>query len=326
MFDRFSRLAHAAWLSVLCLSGTALAAEPYPSKPITLVVPFAYGGGNDLLARLVAEKMSRSLGQPFVIDNKVGGGGIVGCRFVAKAAPDGYTLLLGFTGTLAVNPTLYTNAGYNTQKDFEPVGRIGWLPMVLVVNSASKWMNLKDVIEAAKQSPGKVSFGSGGAGTLLHIAPEMVASRAGVQFTHVPYKSTAPAVTDLLGGQIDMMFSSPVAVTGSIGTGRLRALAVTGTSRVEQLAGVPTMAESGLPGFSAISSYGLVAPVKTPQAVIAVLNKALNDALALEDVKKKLAVDSTVPQPGTPKDYERDLKAESESWGSMVKKLGLKAD
>ncbi len=325
MFRKFPLFLCASWF---CLSacGAAIAADSYPSKPITLVVPFAYGGGNDLLARLVAEKMSRSLGQPVVVDNKAGAGGVIGSRFVAKSAPDGYTLLLGFTGTLAVNPSLYANAGYDTQKDFEPIGRIGSLPMVLVVNSASKWMSLKDVIDAAKQHPGKLSFGSSGAGTLLHIAPEMVASRAGIQLLHIPYKSTAPAVTDLLGGQIDMMFSSPVAVAGSISGGKLRAIAVTGAARDETLPGVPTMAESGLPGFTAISSYGLLAPAKTPQPVIKILNKALNDALALDDVKKKLAADATVPLPGTPNDYARDLKAETDTWGSMVRKLGLKAE
>ncbi len=324
MIKKFIAIACTGFYSVFMHA--ALAADVYPSKPITLVVPFAYGGGNDLLARMVAEKMGKTLGQPVVVDNRAGAGGVVGSRYVAKSAPDGYTLLLGFTGTLAVNPSLYTNAGYDTQKDFEPVGRIGSLPMVLVVNSNSKITSLKDLIETAKKDPGKLSFGSGGAGTLLHIAPEMVANRAGIQLMHVPYKSTAPAVTDLLGGQIDMMFSSPVAVASNINGGKLRAIAVTGLTRADILPGVPTMAESGLPGFSAISSYGLVAPAKTPPAIIATLNKALNDALALDEVKKKMLADATVPQPGTPRDYAGALKAETDSWGAMVKKLGLKEE
>lgn len=311
-----------------CLSfaHAALAADVYPSKPITLVVPFAYGGGNDFLARMVAEKMGKSLGQPVIVDNRAGAGGVVGSRYVAKSAADGYTLLLGFTGTLAVNPSLYANAGYDTQRDFEPIGRIGALPMVLVVNSNSKITSLRELIEAAKKDPGKLSFGSGGAGTLLHIAPEMVANRAGIKLMHVPYKSTAPAVTDLLGGQIDMMFSSPVAVASNISGGKLRAIAVTGLTRADILPNVPTMAESGLPGFSAISSYGLVAPAKTPQAIISVLKKALNESLALDEVKKKMLADATVPLPGTPNAYELALKAETDTWGNMVKKLGLKED
>ena len=308
------------------MMSTAHAADAFPTKPIMLVVPFAYGGGNDLLARMVAEKMGKILGQPVVVDNRVGAGGVVGSRYVAKSAPDGYTLLLGFTGTLAVNPSLYANPGYDTQKDFEPVGRIGSLPMVLVVNSNSKITSLMDRNDTAKKEPRKLSFGSGGAGTLQHIAPEMVANRAGIQLMHVPYKSTAPAVTDVLGGQIDMVFSSPVAVASNISAGKLRAIAVTGPTRADILPNVPTMAESGLPGFSAISSYGLVAPAKTPPAVIAVLNKALNESLALDDVKKKMLADATVPQPGTPRDYERALKAETDTWGSMVRKLGLKED
>ena len=315
-----------AFLSVFGLSNAALAADIYPSKPITMVVPFGPGGGNDLLGRLMATHMSKSLGQPVIVENKAGAGGVVGTRYVAQSAPDGYKILLAFTGTMAVNPVLYRSAGFNTEKDFAPIGRIGTLPMVLVVNSSSKWKSLQDLISAAKAKPGKYSFGSGGAGTLLHLAPEMIANRVGIDLLHIPYKSTAQAAADLLGGQIDMMFSSPVAVAGAIKSDRLRAIAVTGPTRTETLPDVPTIAESGLPGFSILSSYGLLAPAGTPKPIIAKLNQALNDALASDEVKTRLKAEATVPEPGTPDSYAVDLKSESETWGAMVKKLGLKED
>ena len=325
MRRRVLALVWASLLSVVVLSPVAGAAESYPTRPITLVVPFAVGGGNDALARLVAEYMGRSLGQSVIVDNRAGGGGVVGTRFVAKSQPDGYTLLLGFTGTMAVNPVLYKSPGYDTHKDFEPIGRIGSLPMVLVVNAASKWMSLKDVIDYAKRNPGKVTYGSGGAGTLLHIAAEMVAARGGIQLSHIPYRSTGPAVIDLLGGQIDMMFSPPVAVSGNIADGKLRVIAVTSTSRLPAYPSVPTLAEAALPGFYALPTYGLLAPAKTPSGIVTVLNKALNEALNTDQVKKRLAADTTEPLPGTPQEYASSLNAESETWGSTVKKLGISA-
>jgi tripartite-type tricarboxylate transporter receptor subunit TctC len=311
------------WLYV---AAPAYAAEDYPTRPIMLIVPFPPGGGNDTLARVVGEKMSDSLGQRVIIENRVGGAGTIGTRFVAKSPPNGYTILLGFTGTLAINPTLFTNAGINPLKDFEPIGRISSLPLILVVNSASKYKTLGELIEYAKQNPGKLNYASSGNGTTIHLASEMLASRAGIQLTHVPYRGTALAATDLLGGHVDMFISTVGVASGNIKTGALRALAVVNPTRLEMFPEVPTMTELGYAGYSAMSLYGLVAPAGTPRPIIARLNKALNDALALDDVRNNLAQEAGLPLPGTPEEYGQELKADAESWGAIVKKLGLKVE
>ncbi len=313
----------ASWFYV---AGPAYAAEDYPTRPIILLVPFPPGGGNDALARVVGEKMSHSLGQSVIIDNRVGGAGTIGTRFVAKSPPNGYTILLGFTGSLAINPTLFANAGIDPLKDFEPIGRITALPLVLVVNSTSKFKTLGELIEYAKKNPGKLNYASSGNGTTIHLASEMLVSRAGIQLTHIPYRGTALAATDLLGGHVDMFISTVGVASGSIKTGKLRALAVVNPTRLEIFPEVPTMTELGFPGYSAMSLYGLVAPAGTPRPIIDRLNKALNDALALDDVRSNLAQDAGLPLPSTPEEYGQELKADAESWGAMVKKLDLKVE
>jgi tripartite-type tricarboxylate transporter receptor subunit TctC len=323
MFWKAFAIICASWLSV---SAPAYAVDPYPTKPITLLVPFPPGGGNDALARVVAEKMSHSLGKPVVIDNRVGGAGTIGTRFVAKSAPDGYMILLGFTGSIAINPTLMASAGIDPVKDFEPIGRISSLPIILVVNSASRFKTLGELIDYAKQNPGKLNYASSGNGTTIHIASEMLASDAGVQITHVPYRGTGLAATDLLGGHVDMFMSTIGVASGSIKSGLLRALAVANPKRLADFPDVPTLAEAGYPKVNGLSLYGLVAPAGTPRPIIDRLNKALNDALALDDVRGKLAQDAGLPEPGTPDEYGREVKADAISWGDMVRKLGLRIE
>jgi tripartite-type tricarboxylate transporter receptor subunit TctC len=298
-------------------------AQNYPERPITLVVPFAPGGSTTIVARTIADKLGEQLGQQVVVDNRAGAGGTIGTKSVAKATPDGYTILLGYTGTLAVGPTFYPNARYDPRKDFAPIGCIGTAPNTVTVHPSFPAKTIAELIAYAKDNPGKVNFGSAGIGTLSHIAGEHLATMAGVKLTHVPYKGTGPAMTDLLGGHIPMAFAPIPAVHGAAEGGQLRVIAVTAPKRSSLLPNVPTVAESGLPGYEAVLRYGLVAPAGTPRPVIERLNKALNTALASEEVKKRLALDGAEPQPGTPESYAADIDREETQWAKVVKAIGI---
>src|SRR5213080_5273257 len=255
-------------------------AQNYPTRAITLVIPFAPGGSTTIVGRVIADKMSELLGEKVVVDNRPGAGGTVGTRAVAKSEPDGYTLVLGYTGTLAIGPSLYKNAGYDPRKDFAPIGLIGNAPNSLVVHPSFPANTIAELIAYAKANPGKVNFGSAGAGTASHITGEYFAASAGIKLVHIPYKGTGPALTDLLGGHIPMAFAPIPASHPNVSAGKLRALAVTSITRSGLLPDVPTMIEAGLSGFDASLSYGLVAPAGTPRPIIDKLNKALRDALA----------------------------------------------
>jgi tripartite-type tricarboxylate transporter receptor subunit TctC len=314
-----------SWLCLLVMA-PVYAADDYPNRPITLIVPFPPGGGNDALARIVAEKMSSFLDKPIVVENRVGGAGTLGTRFVAKSPPDGYTLLLGFTGSIAINPTLIPGAGIDPVKDYQPVGRIGSLPLILVVYSGSKFKTLSELVEYAKRNPGKVNYASSGTGTTIHLASEMLAREAGIELTHIPYRGTGPAITDVLGGQVDMFMSTVGAASQNIKAGTLRALAAISAARLDGFPDVPTIAEAGYPRVSGMSLYGILAPAGTSKLVVERLNRALNKALILEDVKSRLAGDAVLPLPGDPDDYRRDLEADADTWGAMVRTLGLKVE
>ena len=305
--------------------GTA-AAQDYPSRPITLVVPFPPGGSTTIVARIVADKMSEALGQSIVVDNRSGAGGTVASRAVSKTAGDGYTILLGYTGTLAIAPTLYGNVGYDPRKDFEPIGRIGTAPSTLVVHPSMPIYSVAELIAYAKANPGKLNFGSAGVGTVSHVCGEYFATVAGVRLTHIPYKGTGPAITDLLGGHIPMAFAPVPATHENALNGKLRMLAVTSAVRSTLLPDVPTIAEVALPGFEAVLRYGLVAPSGTPHAIIDRLNAALNAALASDEVRKRLAIDGAEPLPGTPGDYANDIDREEAQWSKVVKASGAKAE
>src|SRR5712691_7159788 len=306
------------WLAAALITGLGLPAAPaaaqdYPHRPITLVVPFPPGGSTTIVARIVADKMSETLGQSIVVDNRGGAGGTVGSRAVTKTAPDGYTILLGYTGTLAIGPSLYNNAGYDPRKDFEPIGRIGTAPNTLVVHPSTPVHSVAELIAYAKANPGKVNYGSAGIGTVSHVCGEYFATAAGVKLTHIPYKGTGPAIIDLLGGHIPMAFAPVPATHENAKSGKLRMLAV-------------TIAEAALPGFEAVLRYGLVAPPGTPAAIVARLNAALNTALKSEDVRARLAIEGAEPLPSTPADYGADIDREETQWSKVVKSSGAKAE
>jgi tripartite-type tricarboxylate transporter receptor subunit TctC len=312
--------------AALTLSASLAHTQTYPNRPITLVIPFAPGGSTTIVGRGVAEKMGELLGEKVVVDNRPGAGGTVGTKAVAKSDPDGYTLVLGYTGTLAIGPSLYKSVGYDPRKDFAPIGMIGNAPNSLVVNPSFPAKTLAELIAYAKANPGKVNFGSAGAGTASHITGEYFARAAGITLVHIPYKGTGPALTDLLGGHIPMAFAPIPASHANVAAGKLRALAVTSTTRSGLLPDVPTMVEAGLPGFDASLYYGLAAPAGTPRPIIDKLNKALRDALASDEVKKQLGNDGTEITPGTPEDYAAFIDKDEKKWAGLVKASGVEQE
>jgi tripartite-type tricarboxylate transporter receptor subunit TctC len=301
-------------------------ADDFPNRPITLIVPFPPGGSTTIVGRIVADKMSEVLGQSIVVDNRGGAGGTIGSRAVAKSAGDGYTILLGYTGTLAIGPSLYGNVGYDPRTDFEPIGRIGTAPNTLVVHPSFPVHSVAELVAYAKANPGKVNYGSAGIGTVSHVCGEYFATVAGLKITHVPYKGTGPAIIDLLGGHIPMAFAPVPATHENAKTGRLRMLAVTSAVRSTLLPEVPTIAEAALPGFEAVLRYGLVAPPGTPRAIIEKLNTALNTVLASQDVRARLAIEGAEPLPSTPAEYGADIDREETQWSKVVKASGAKAE
>ena len=304
----------------------AAAAQGYPNRPIMLVSPFPPGGSVSLVARIVAEKMSETIGQSIVVENRGGAGSTIGARLVAKSPPDGYTLLLSFTGTLAIAPSMYPNAGFDPRKDFAPIGSIGTAPTMLVVHPSLPVHSVAELIAYAKVHPGEINFGSAGIGTVGHLGGELLATMAGIKLTHVPYKGTGPAITDLLGGHIAMMITPIPTAHGHVESGSLRALAVTSAERSGFLPNLPTVAESGLPGYEAGLRYGLVAPAGTPQPIIDRLNKELRAALAADDLRQRLAADGAETLPSTPEQYAADIDREEKTWSKVVNALGLKGE
>src|ERR1700722_9801286 len=319
-------LCTAAFVLGVCLELERAQAQPFPNRAITLVIPFAPGGSTSIVGRVIADKMSQLLGQSIVVDNRAGAGGTFGTKIVAKSDPDGYTILLGYTGTLAIGPSLYKNVGYDPRKDFAPIGMIGNAPNSLVVHPSLPVKTVADLIAYAKAHPGKVNFGSAGAGTVSHITGEYFARAAGIALVHIPYKGTGPALTDLLGGHIPMAFAPIPAAHANVSAGLLRALAVTSVTRSSLLPDVPTMSEAGLPGFDASLYYGLVAPAGTPRPVIDRLNKELRAALASDDVKKQLGLDGTEITPGTPEDYADFIDKDERKWSELVKSSGVEQE
>jgi tripartite-type tricarboxylate transporter receptor subunit TctC len=301
-------------------------AQNYPNRAITLVIPFAPGGSTSIVGRGIADKMSELLGEKVVVDNRPGAGGTVGTKAVARSDPDGYTLVPGYTGTLAIGPSLYKNAGYDPRKDFAPIGLIGNAPNSLVVHPSFPAKTIAELIAYAKANPGKVNFGSAGAGTVSHITGEYFATSAGIKLVHIPYKGTGPALTDLLGGHIPMAFAPIPASHPNVSAGKLRALAVTSTTRSSLLPEVPTISETVLPGFDASLYYGLAAPAGTPRPIIDRLNKALREALVSEEVKRQLTQDGTEITPGTPEDYAAFIDKDEKKWSQLVKASGVEQE
>jgi tripartite-type tricarboxylate transporter receptor subunit TctC len=301
-------------------------AQGYPIRPITLVVPFPPGGSATIIARIIADKLGDALGQQIVVDNRGGAGGSIAARQVARSAPDGYTILLAFTGTLAVSPAIFSNVGYDPSKDFAGIGLIGMAPSVLAVHPSLPARSVADLIALAKASPGRLQYGSPGIGTTNHLAGELLASMAAIKIAHIPYKGTGPAVNDLLGGHISMMFVPFPAAHGNVSAGTLRALGVTSLQRSRLLPDIPTVAESGLSGFEVVQRSTLLAPAGTPRLIIERLNKELNAVLATDEVRKRLALEGAEPIPGAPEEYAADIDREETRWSKLVTAIGLKGE
>jgi tripartite-type tricarboxylate transporter receptor subunit TctC len=323
---RWWRTIGLAAVATAMTAGFGLAQDSYPTRPITLVVPFPPGGNNTIIARILAEKMSEALGRQIVVDNRAGAGGTLASRAVAQSAPDGYTLLWGFSGTLAIGPSLYPNAGYDVRKDFTPIGRVATAPSVLIVHPSLGVNSVAELIAKAKANPDKFNFASSGISTVSHLASELFVHMAGVKMTHIPYKGTGPAMTDVLGGHVPMIVVPIPVAHGNVRSGLLRALAVTSTTRSSVLPEVPTMAEAGLPGYEAVARYGIVAPAGTPRPIIERLNKELRAALASEDVRKRLETDGAEPLPSTPEEYAAEIDREETMWSKLIKAAGIKAE
>jgi tripartite-type tricarboxylate transporter receptor subunit TctC len=303
-----------------------VASGAYPERPVTIVVPFPAGGTTDILARIVGAQLEKRLHQAFVIENRPGAGGNIGTARVAKAAPDGYTLVMGTVGTHAINMALYKDTGYDNIKDFAPISRVANVPNVLEAGAMQPYKSVKELIAFAKAHPGDVTFASSGNGTSIHLAGELFKTMTGVDMRHVPFKGSAPAIAAMLGGHVNIMFDNLPSSFAQIKSGGLRALAVTSATRSAALPDVPTLAESGLTGYEATSWFGLLAPAGTPPAIIKQLDEQVIAILADPAVKAQLDEQGAVPHPETPEEFGRFIRAETTKWAKTVKDSGATVD
>ncbi|MBI4193874.1 MAG: tripartite tricarboxylate transporter substrate binding protein [Betaproteobacteria bacterium] len=315
-------------LMALVFSGVAAdagaqAATDYPSKPIRLVVTFAPGGTTDIQARMLVEKLAPRLGQQIVIENRGGAGGNIGMEIVARAPADGYTLVITVVGTWAVNPFLY-KLPYDVQKDFAPIIHVATTPGVLVIHPSVPAKTVKDLVALAKKRPGELNYGSAGVGAFTHISAELFALETGIRMTHVPYKGSGPAVADLIGGHIQVLFGSAVPTIPHIRSGKLRALATTGSKRLAVMSDLPTVAEAGVPGYENSTWTAVGAPARAPRAIIERLNKEIAAVLRLPDIRERLAAVGSVVTAGTPEDFRDYLKSELAKFERLVKAAGIK--
>ncbi|MEN9627585.1 MAG: hypothetical protein RJA10_812 [Pseudomonadota bacterium] len=312
-------------LAALTFSGTALA-QAWPAKPIRIVVPFPPGGGTDIIARETSQKVAAATGWTFVIDNKPGAGGNLGVDAAAKSPADGYTIVIGQTSNLAVNPTLYAKMPYDSQKDLAPIVLLANAPLVMVTGANSPFKTLADAVNAAKAKPGGLNFASPGNGTVAHLTSEMLQKAANIKTQHVPYKGAAQALTDVISGTVELYMSSVPTLIGQIRNGKLRPLAVSSAKRVDDLPNVPTINESGYQGFDAVTWFGLLAPAGTPREAISRLNAEFNKALLNPELRKKLGDEGADPAGGTPEQFAALIRDEIPRWGKVVKESGAKVD
>ena len=312
-------------LLAVCIA-TAASAQTYPDRPIRLIAPFPAGGLADVLARAVGDEMSKSLGQPVIVENRAGAGGNTGADAVAKAAPDGYTLLMSSAGILTANPHLYAKMPFDAATAFIPVSNVAQMSMILVVHPKIGAQNLQEFVALAKAQPGKINFGSPGIGTTGHLGLAMFMHAAGVQITHVPYRGAAPAVTDLIAGQIDGVVDNPPTVIAHIQAGKLRPLAVAAKERMALLPDVPTAAEAGVPNYEASSWFGIAAPAGTPPAIVARLHKAIADAVRTPAMKERFAKSGAQLIGDTPEHFAAQIRAEYKRWGEIIRAANIKAE
>jgi tripartite-type tricarboxylate transporter receptor subunit TctC len=312
-------------LLLMLVAGAAAAQGSYPVRPIRVLVGYTPGGATDIVARILAAKLQEALGQPVVVENKPGAGSNIASEFVARSAPDGYTLLVGSIAN-ATNMVAYKNLGYDTLRDLAPVTQLMSAPSVLAVHPSFPAKNLQELIALAKRDPGKYAFASTGSGGSPHLAGELLKLRAGIDLIHVPYKGAAPALSDLLGGQVQMAFQTALSAVPHLQSGQLRAIAVAANKRLPQLPNVPTMAEAGLPDFEVSSWNGLFAPARTPPEIIARLHSEAVKALAAPDVREKLLAQGAEPVGSTPEEFRAYIRAEIEKWGRVIRASGARVD
>ncbi|NYT86734.1 Bug family tripartite tricarboxylate transporter substrate binding protein [Pollutimonas harenae] len=309
--------------STIVGSSASAAATDYPSKPIQMIVPFSAGGTSDFLARTVAEKLGASLDTTVVVDNRPGAGGNIGSAMVARAKPDGYTLLLGTVGTHAINQSVYKEMSFDAVKDFAPISLVAAVPNILVANPALQANSVQELIALAKQKPGQITFASSGNGSSIHLSGEMFKSLTGVDMLHVPYKGSGPAVIDLLGGQVDIMFDNMPSALPHVQAGKLKAFAVTTGERSEAAPELPTIAEEGVKGYEATAWFGILAPAGTPTDIVAKLNAEIVKILDMPDVKKRLAGQGAKAVSNSPEEFASYIKAELKKWENVVKSSGF---
>lgn len=300
--------------------------DAYPNKPVRIVVPFAAGGSTDVVARLLADRLSVEFKQPFLIDNRAGASGNIGAQVVAKAPADGYTLLMGTTGVLSINGHLYKNMNYDVVKDFAPVSYTSLITNILVVPVDLPVRNVAELVALAKSKPGGLSFASSGSGSSTHLSGELFKAMAGVYILHIPYRGSPQALTDVVAGQVNMLFDNAPSSMGFIQQGKLRALAVTSSKRLANLPDVPTLDEAGVKGYESLSWSGIVAPAATPQPVIAKLNEAIDRILKSEDIKRRLSGLGVEAVGGSPEAFARHIRIESDKWGKLIKSANITAN
>ena len=301
-------------------------AQTWPGKPIRLIVPFPPGGGNDILARTVGRKLTEAVAQQVVIDNRGGAGGNIGAETAAHAVADGYTLFLGGIGSHGTNPGLQAKLPYDPVRDFAPITLIASAPLIVVVHPSLPVKSIAELVQYAKARPGQLNFASSGGGSIAHLAPEMLNAMAHVKLTHVPYKGTAPALVDLLSGQVQLMMNSAVSMLSQLRGGKLRAIAATGARRLAALPELPTVAESGVPGYEVASWYGLLAPAQTPRAIVDRLNREVVAILRQPEVRDRLAADGAEAVGNSPEEFAAHIRRELARWAAVIKAAGIRPE
>ena len=326
MTKTFRRTVLAALSLAVLLTAVHARAQDFPNKPIKLIVPFTTGGSNDVLARVIAQKLSTSMGQPVIVENKAGASGNIGADLVAKAPPDGHTLLIAANNILTMNPALFKKMPFDSLKDFKPITVLGTVPVVLVAGPSMRAASVKELVSTAKKAPGKMTYASSGVGSPQHLSAELFKAMTKTFIVHIPYKGQAPAIIDLLGGQVDVEFGAVNSLLPHIKSGKLRPLGVTGRTRARVLPDVPTIAEAGVPGYESDIWIGLVAPANTPEPIIDRLNQEVRKALALPDVVESLAQQGIYAQTTTPAEFEKLIADDLRRWTTVIKSSGINAE
>ena len=312
--------------AMLCALSIAAIAQDFPSKPIRLIVPFATGGVTDTSARLIADKLSRAIGQQVIVENRPGGSGNPGTQYVAQSAPDGYTLLLAFDGTMVINPFVFPKIPFDTVKDFQPVTKLGDAALVLVAHPAVPAKNFSELLAYSKANPGKLSFGHSGTGGTTHVAGELLKQRSGLDMLHIPYKSGGQAVVDAIGGQVPLAYSAVAGAHAHVKSGKLKAIGVSSLKRISSLPDAPTFDEQGVAGFEAVSWVGIMAPAKTPRAIVDRLQRDLAAILKDQDTRDRFATLGIEPVGNTPEQFAEQIKADLARWGKVVEQAKIRVE